>query len=257
MLNTDVQGAGRNLVLLHGWGMNNAVWNPLVEELSRDYRLTLMELPGHGNSSYGQQGPDIDAWTEACLEAAPERAVWIGWSLGGMVAQRAAMLNPERVRGLVAVCSSPCFSQRDDWPHAMDRHTLHTFAETLVKNPRQTLERFLSLQVRGDDQARAVLRVLRQDIGSRPEPNPAALEHGLGILNTVDLRPDLEKITCPILWLLGERDTFVPVDAGEQLEVLLPEADILILQGSAHAPFLSHTTQSLRALTNFLRGLDD
>jgi pimeloyl-[acyl-carrier protein] methyl ester esterase len=257
MLNTDVQGAGRDLVLLHGWGMNNAVWNPLTEELSRDYRLTLIELPGHGNSSYDQQGSDIDAWTTACLEAAPEKAVWIGWSLGGMVAQRAAMLSPERVQGLVAVCSSPCFSQRDDWPQAMDPHTLKTFAQTLVKNPRQTLERFLSLQVRGDDQARAVLRVLRQDIASRPEPNHVALEHGLGILDAVDLRPDLGKISCPILWLLGERDTFVPVDAGEQLETLLPKADVLILQGSAHAPFLSHTRQSLRALTSFLRGLDD
>ncbi|MES9965392.1 MAG: pimeloyl-ACP methyl ester esterase BioH [Candidatus Sedimenticola sp. 20ELBAFRAG] len=248
----ETTGSGPDLVLIHGWGMNAAVWSPLVEQLAVDYRITVIELPGHGGSEYDADCSGLDGWVEACLEAAPEKAIWIGWSLGGQVAQRAALLAPGRVLKLALVASSPSFVQHDDWPHAMDRKTLGLFAKALVKAPAQTLERFLSLQVRGDEEARQTLRLLRQDLAERPEADETALEHGLDLLLNIDLREQVKSIACPVLWLLGERDTLVPVAVAEELEQLLPGADILVLGGCAHAPFLSHPEQSLRALTHFL-----
>jgi len=54
------------------------------------------------------------------------------------------------------------------------------------------------------------------------------------------------------LWLLGDRDTLVPAEVGEDLEALMPEAEVLIMLRSAHAPFLSHTEPFSRAMTHFL-----
>lgn len=248
----ETHGIGPDLVLLHGWGMNAAVWTPLIEHLAADFRVTLIELPGHGGSEYNPTMDGLDQWTQSILDAAPEQAVWIGWSLGGQIAQRAAILAPERIQKLVLVASTPSFVQRDDWPHAMDVKTLSLFASSLLQNPHQTLERFLSLQVRGDESARETLRLLRQELVQRPEAIPIALEHGLDLLLNVDLRDELPEIKCPILWLLGERDTLIPVGVGEELEPLVPDADILILDGCAHAPFLSHTEQSLRSFSAFI-----
>ncbi|WP_321527376.1 pimeloyl-ACP methyl ester esterase BioH [Sedimenticola selenatireducens] len=248
----ETTGDGPELVLLHGWGMNAAVWSPVVAELSQAFRVTVIELPGHGASAYDPAASTLDDWVTACLAAAPERAVWIGWSLGGQLAQRAALRDPQRISGLVMVTASPRFVVGDGWPHAMALATLTQFARALRRDHHQTLERFLSLQVQGDEAARETLRLLRQDIALRPEADPLALEHGLELLRTVDLRAGLGDIRCPTLWLFGERDTLVPADLCDELERLMPAAEILILQGCAHAPFLSHPRQCLRALNHFL-----
>ncbi|MET0087027.1 MAG: pimeloyl-ACP methyl ester esterase BioH [Sedimenticola sp.] len=249
---SETTGSGPDLVLVHGWGMNAAVWSPLVERLKSDYRMTVIELPGHGGSDYDSSAADIDSWARACLDVAPETAAWIGWSLGGQIAQRASVMAPGRIEKLALVASTPSFVQRDGWPHAMNQNILSQFAKALVKAPAQTLERFLSLQVKGDEEARQTLRLLRQDLALRPDADPVALEHGLDLLLQVDLRHQLDEIDCPVLWLLGERDTLVPVGVADELESLHPDADILVLSGCAHAPFLSHPAESIRVLNTFL-----
>ncbi|MCW8944078.1 MAG: pimeloyl-ACP methyl ester esterase BioH [Sedimenticola sp.] len=252
----ETTGQGPDLVLLHGWGMNAAVWSPVVASLSQHYRVTIIEMPGHGASDYDPDRFRLDDWVQACLDVAPAQAVWIGWSLGGQLAQRAVVLEPERVTKLVLVTSSPKFVVGEQWPHAMALNTLKLFAKALSRDPHQTLERFLSLQVQGDEAARETLRLLRQDIALRPEANPLALEHGLDLLLDVDLRDGLALIKCPTLWLFGERDTLVPADLCDEIEQMMPAAEILILQGCAHAPFLSHPQSCLRALNHFLGSND-
>jgi len=245
-------GAGADMVLLHGWGMNNSVWSAILPSLVQHYRVTLIELPGHGGSAYGNNPGGLDDWVAACLEAAPARAHWIGWSLGGQIAQRAALLAPERIVRLMLVCSSPRFVRADDWPHAMLENTLHQFAGALKRDHRQTLARFLSLQVQGDDLARETLRLLRHEVAQHPAPDPQALEHGLELLLTVDLRDQLNRLQCPAFWLLGDKDALVPGSVERDLMNLnLPGAQFRCLKGCAHAPFISHTAQSLEVIEQF------
>lgn len=251
-------GCGPDLVLLHGWGMNSAVWSPLLDELSRRFRLTLLELPGHGGSEYDPARHRLGEWTDACLQAAPERAHWLGWSLGGQLALQAALEQPERVGRLVMLASTPRFVQGDGWPHAMLEQTLRQFGATLRRNHRQTLARFLSLQVQGDESARETLRLLRRELGQRPEPNDRALEHGLDLLLGTDLRERTGGLASPSLWLLGDCDTLVPGTARQGLEELaIPGARIRLIPGSAHAPFLSHPRETLGQLIDFLEAADE
>jgi len=248
----ETHGQGPALVLLHGWGMNNAVWTPILGVLAQQHKVIAIELPGHGGSDYHAENNTLQDWAQAVLAVAPENAVWLGWSLGGLIAQYVAITEPQRINQLLLVTSSPRFVTADDWPHAMLLNTLKQFARALAGNHQKTLERFLSLQVQGDESARETLRILRDDLALRPAPDSQALEDGLELLLTVDLRNQLNKIKCPTLWLLGDRDTLVPADVGEDLELLMSDADVLIVPRSAHAPFLSHTEQCSRALTQFL-----
>ncbi len=251
-LHTETIGSGPELVLLHGWGMNAGVWEALAETLSNDYRVTTIELPGHGHSPFSEALCSLPDWAEACLAAAPEQAVWIGWSLGGLIGTQAALDAPQRISKLVLAASTPRFIQADDWPHAVVRGTLSGFAETLYRDPKKTLERFLALQVRGSAEAKSTLRRLRQDLSQRPAPNPAALDRGLHLLRESDLRGKLSQLHCPTLWLLGERDTLTPASVAGDIKQLLPSAEIRLLPGAGHAPFLSHPVESMAALRNFL-----
>jgi pimeloyl-[acyl-carrier protein] methyl ester esterase len=234
-LASHVSGKGPGLLLIHGWGMNAAVWQPLLRLLEEDFRITRVELPGHGASPWDDGLRTLDDWTEAVLAVAPERALWAGWSLGGLIMQRARALAPERLSAALGIATTPCFAQREDWPHGIDPRVLRAFAVELQTDPARTLRRFLALQVQGAEDARATLAALRREFDACPAPHPRALDMGLKLLLDTDLRPLPEDSTVPLHWLLGERDTLVPASLASALP-----GTIEVIPGAAHAPFLSH-----------------
>ncbi|HSQ08844.1 MAG TPA: pimeloyl-ACP methyl ester esterase BioH [Chromatiaceae bacterium] len=248
-------GTGTGLVLLHGWGMNAAVWEGLPGPLME--AATLIELPGHGSCGLPERATDLAAWADACLAAAPERAVWLGWSLGGLVALAAALRAPQRVAGLILMTATPRFVQAPDWPAAMAWATLNQFHDGLLADPAGTLDRFLALQVRGSAAARETLRTLRRELAARPAPDPRALALGLDLLRDCDLRGRLGELTCPSLWLFGSHDTLVPAAVAPAVGALLPEARVEVIRGAAHAPFLSHPEETRALIKGFLVGLAD
>jgi len=260
-LDTPDNSADNELVLLHGWGMNAAVWDALPAGLTAHRVQHRIELPGHGESPFEPAWAAgygcLWRWADACLAAAPPRAVWLGWSLGGLVALAAALRAPTRVRALILMTTSPRFIRAADWTPAMPESTLAQFHEGLLADPAGTLSRFLVTQVRGSDHAHAVLRTLRHELTQRPAPHPDALALGLDLLRDEDLRGPLPDLRCPSLWLFGDRDTLVPSGVAERVELLNDKARTQVIQGAAHAPFLSHPRETADAIQSFLEGLDD
>lgn len=240
-------GYGPDLVLLHGWGMNAAVWEPLSPGLAERFRLSIVELPGHG-ASQPAAAADLSEWADLCLSVAPASAHWLGWSLGGQVALQAALSAPSRVTGLSLVATTPRFVQEPGWSSAMPVETFEQFAAALQGDPNATLSRFLSLQVKGAEHARETLKLLRSELAQRPPASQAGLAQGLELLLRNDLRGRLKDLTSPTHWLFGSRDTLVPATLQAPLRDLLPGADIEEIPGAGHAPFLSHPYASLDAL---------
>lgn len=245
-----------DLVLLHGWGMNSGVWQGLPDALHERCQLHPIQLPGHGGAAFDPQRTRLADWADACLAQAPERAVWLGWSLGGLVALQAARQAPKRIAALVLMTATPRFVQATDWRPAMPEATLAQFHDALVDAPAATLERFLALQVRGSDDARDTLRRLRAGLADRPEPDPAALAAGLDLLADEDLRGPLPDVRPPTLWLFGSHDALVPAALAERLPVLMPGTRCEVIDGAAHAPLLSHGEATAERILAFLDEID-
>lgn len=245
-------GEGPDIVLVHGWGMHSGVWEEVVEGLLDHHRVTVMDLPGHGYSRGPEAGRTLNDWATAVLAATPAPAAWIGWSLGGLVAQQVALMAPERVSRLVLVNSTPCFVQRPDWPHGVALPVLQRFAEELRQDYRAVLKRFIALEVHGSEHASAQLKQLKAMLFQHGEPDVAALEDGLAILETTDLRAEWSQIQCPTLLLMGQRDQLVPAGAGEALLHRLPDARLQIFPRAGHAPFFSHLPEFVAQLRVFL-----
>jgi pimeloyl-[acyl-carrier protein] methyl ester esterase len=249
---TQTSGRGPDLVLVHGWGLNGGIWDTLAPLLEPCFRVTRVDLPGHGRSAWqGDEG--LDSLARAVLERVPERAAWLGWSLGGLVAASAALASPVRIERLVLVAATPSFVSRPDWPAAMAPGLIEAFTRDLQRDYLRTLQRFLALQVRGSDAAEVVLRNLRARLLQYGQPSPEALLAGLDILRTTDLRGRFAGIACPVLLLMGARDMLVPAAAAPAAADLLPDARVEIIDGAGHAPFLARPALVAGIIGDFLQ----
>nr|WP_086938409.1 pimeloyl-ACP methyl ester esterase BioH [Thaumasiovibrio occultus] len=247
------EGEGLDLVLIHGWGMNAAVWQPILPLLTPHYRVHCVELPGYGENC-DVSVADFDELAQLLLKKLPAKAIWIGWSLGGLVATRAALFAPAQMRGLITVASSPCFAARDGWK-GIDPEVLTAFQQQLQEDYQGLINRFLSLQAMGSKTARQDIKVLKELVLSQAWPAPTALAQGLTWLQEIDLRPELADVSVPWLRVYGRLDGLVPAKSASVLDELHPSSHSITLGGASHAPFISHPDDFLAAILPFIRDL--
>lgn len=133
----------------------------------------------------------------------------------------------------------PCFAAHEDWP-GIKPEVLAGFQQQLSEDFQRTVERFLALQTMGTESARQDARALKQAVLSLPMPSAEALNGGLEILRTVDLRQALVGLPMPFLRLYGRLDGLVPRKIVPLLDKLWPESESILFDKAAHAPFVSH-----------------
>ncbi|PIE24903.1 MAG: pimeloyl-[acyl-carrier protein] methyl ester esterase [Neptuniibacter caesariensis] len=237
-----------DLVLLHGWGMNSTIWQGLVNVLSDDYSLTLIDLPGLGRSVDYPEPYTAAAVVELLAEHAPQKAIWLGWSMGGQLAVQFASRFPDRVEKLVTVASNPCFVRRTDWPCAMDEATYSAFVNSLQTNVPKTLMRFAMLQTQGAEGGRETLKQLKAAL---QVAQPSAPLVSLGLLRD-DARPMLQNLNMPLLQLFGEKDLLVPVAAAQACTEITGQ-NTIVYPGAGHLPFISHQARFVSDLQTFLQ----
>ncbi len=233
-----------DLVLLHGWAGGRDCWRPLLPALRPWANLTLVDWQAAAADG-------LDSLVADILAVAPERAVHVGWSLGGQVATAVAAAAPERVSALVTVASNPCFTARPGWP-GLPAATLQSFASELDGNPAKTLRRFASLQAKGSSDPRALVR---QWLRGGEHWSADALAAGLQWLASLDTRTMLQGLECPQLHLLADTDALVPVRAANALAAALaatPNAAVRVLDADCHALPLAAPVPLAAALREFV-----
>jgi pimeloyl-[acyl-carrier protein] methyl ester esterase len=240
----------RDLVLLHGWGLNAEVWGCILTRLTPHFRLHLVDLPGYGRSQ-GFGAMSLEQMAETVLAAAPEKAWWLGWSLGGLITSQIALAHPERVNGLISVATSPCFAQQDAWT-GIRPDVLAGFQHQLSVDFQRTVERFLALQTLGTENARQDARLLKSVVLNQPMPSVEVLNGGLEILRTADLRQPMMALKLPHLRIYGYLDGLVPRKVAQLLDETWPQSPAVVIPKAAHAPFISHPDEFASTVHEFI-----
>ena len=258
-LHVEVSGRGDPLVMLHGWGMHSGIWSDMATQLAQHFQVHSVDLPGHGYSrghrtldAVQQPKEMLDELVDILSAQFDQPIAVCGWSLGGQIAMHWAVREPEKIKRLVLVTSTPCFAERADWRFGMAQDALQQFADDLVMDHAATLRRFLGLQLRGSENERELLLKMREQLFNRGQPDPAALRDGLRILQEADLRNFLPEIKQPALVIAGERDKLSPPQASHYLVQTLPKARGVEIKGAAHVPFLSHPNIFYEHMKRFL-----
>lgn len=251
---TGVEDAeAQDVVLIHGWGLHAIVFDDIVPALLERFRVTVVDLPGMGQSPLPAADYTLDFLADQMLEIMPEKAHVLGWSLGGLVALAMADKAPQRVQSVVTVAASPRFTSTEGWDTAMKPEILGKFAEMFAEDQEGTLVRFLALNCKGSAAMRADTARLKEILYFCGLPAPKALRGGLDILRDADMRAVLPTLPMPVLMVFGENDHIVPAAAMAASEALINTGRTALIEQVAHVPFLSAPDTFTQAIYDFWR----
>lgn len=220
------------LLLGASLGGSVAMWAPAVPALTARRRVVRFDLRGQGSSPV-PPGPyaieDLAGDVLALMDRLDvARAAYAGISLGGMVGLALAIGAPSRIGGLVACCTSAHPGNPEGWAAraAAVRATGSTapIAEAVV-------DRWLTpgFAVEHPDVRAALLEGLLDS----PAEGYAAC---CGVLERLDLRPQLPGVTVPTLVIGGHDDEALPPEHGRAIAAAIPSARFALLAGVAHIP---------------------
>lgn len=249
------EGEGDNLVFLHGWGVNSRIWRQQAKYFSERYRVTAIDLPGHGQS--GWQPVDLDGIAGEMLvlfdEIGVSRMYAVGSSFGGIVALKLIERDPQRITKLTLAGSQPRFCAAEDYPFGLEEGRIHKLAGQLeAEYPAMVHIFFRSLftkHERGTRRYRWIQTFRKAD--SVPQKN--ALLHTLDILRRADVRPVLEGLKIPVQFINGTEDYICRREIYEYYRRVLPQARFDWFEKCGHFPFLIYPHDFNRMLSAFLK----
>jgi pimeloyl-ACP methyl ester carboxylesterase len=256
-----VGGDGPALVLVHGLGGTIENWRALAPPLAARYRVLVPDLPGHGRSAPLSAARDLDALATAVHGIADAEeirgAVWVGHSLGGVVALRAAVSRPEVVRGLVLAAAAGIGTA--------SRAAKVTLSVLGATRPGRLIAPYRGSWARSRLGRRVVFGWwgASDPAGLAPELAEAFLvgpahhtdtrQAGRALL-TADPRTELDRVACPCLCLWGASDNWVRLEDGIEYARRL-RAPLRAIAGCGHLLIGERPDACLAAIEDFVSDL--
>ena len=227
-----------NALLISGWGTHAAIWDPIIPVLEQAYQIDVIEPPWLAAGQALGSMSAVDEYIDALAGVMREDTTLIAWSLGGLLALRLAARFPDKVKRLILIASTAYFPCDEAGINGIDRAWLDSFSQRFVDAPEKTLQRFMTLQVKGERQAKPCLRLLQQ-LCTVSEYNMDECRAGLMLLSTMDVRAELAQIGQQVRVIHGQNDAVLPLAAGQNLARYF-STDCHVIVDAGHVPHVSH-----------------
>lgn len=213
-------GSGPTLVLLHGFTGTGEAWDPFLEDLSRNFRLIIPDLRGHGRS-YNPSGKfthkELAQDVFKMLDQLKIDSVYaIGSSMGAMTLLHAATLAPSRITKMVLVGGSPYLPESA-------REIYRTVYPDSI--PEEELKWMSNVHSGGEDQALQLMRQFRAYKDSYDDVNFTP--------------PYLASIKSSTLIVQGDRDEFFPVPMAVEMYSSIPNSYLWVVPNKGHSAGIS------------------
>ena len=245
-------GSGPPVVLIHGFGLNRAMWQWQLPALTPQFSVLTYDLLGHGESAPPAGTPDLAKFSRQLLglmdRCGVERAALVGFSLGGMIARRVALDHPDRLSAL-AILNSP----HDRSPaerEAVRARVRQTEAHGPAANVEPALERWFTPAFRAE--APGTVALVRTWIAGN---DPALYPKIYRVLaeGDAEIANGLERIACPTLVMTGSDDPGNTPAMARAMAGLIPGARLVVLPGLRHMALAEAPAAVSAPLCAFLR----
>ena len=222
----------KNVVLLHGWGQNIQMMDPIGKRLENLATVTIIDLPGHGESSEPTEALTIYDYCDIVKELLDKlkikKPILIGHSFGGRISICfAAKYGAEKL----ILLGAPCI-----------RKNTKVSAKTKVLKGLKKVPGLNKLE-----------GFAKKHIGSRDYRAASPVMREI-LVNTVneDLSDSAKKIDCPTLLIWGDRDTEAPLEEAQELEKIMKDAGLIVYEGGTHYAYIEFINPVCNVIKTFI-----
>ena len=224
---------GQDVVLLHGWGQNIEMMDPIGKGLAKDYHIIILDLPGFGKSSEPPYGYTVYDYYEVLCEFFDKlkikNPILIGHSFGGRLS---IIYAAKRKVEKVVLLASP-------FKRSTKKNTFKVKVLKLMKKVPVIKE---------------LEHYMKTKIGSTDYRNASPTMRSV-LVNTVneDLTEYLKQIEAPTILIWGDLDTAAPIEDARYAETIMKDAALIVYEGCTHYAYLERINQTINILNSFLK----
>ncbi|MCC6988058.1 MAG: alpha/beta hydrolase [Acidobacteria bacterium] len=258
-------GAGRPVVMLHGWPLSADTFDDLAMTLAdAGLRAIAYDRRGFGRSQQSWQGYDYDTLADdlaAVIDATgADDITLLGFSMGGgEVARYLTRHGQARVRQAILVSSVvPYMLKTDDNPAGVEPRVFDGMATSMRADRAKFWTSFFA-----DFYGVGVIsqpvsdEVLAWSAAMAMQASVKATLACAAAFATTDFRADLASFTVPTLVIHGTKDRTVPIDTSARpAAAAIPGSILLEYDGAPHGLFASHKQELARDVLTFVTGGD-
>lgn len=223
----------KSLIFLHGWGQNIDMMRPLADYFKKEYKIYIIDLPGHGKSSEPTFAYHVDDFAEILRKFIEIKNIknftLIGHSFGGKV----SLLYQSKYHKADKLIMLACSFKREINKPSLKTKLLKFAKKVPVLNK---LEGFA-----------------KKHMGSTDYRNASGIMKDV-LVNAVnqDICEDVKKITTDTLLIWGDQDQAVSINLAHELDNLLPNSGLVVFKGFTHYAYLENLGQTVAVIRSFL-----
>jgi non-heme chloroperoxidase len=256
------RGAGKPVVLIHGWPLSGRSWEKQVPALiDAGYRVIVYDRRGFGWSSQPWSGYDYDtlaADLHTLIEHLDlQQATLVGFSMGGgEVARYIGTYGTARISKAVFAAAVPpyLYKSSDNPDGGIDDATIAQFQEGVKTDRLAFLEAFTKNFFAAGDRTDLISepqRIYNRDIAAFASPKGTL--DCITSFGRTDFRGDLAKIQVPTLIIHGDSDAIVPFEiSGKRSHESISSSELALIKGGPHGLNATHAEEFNKALIDFL-----
>lgn len=220
------------VILLHGWGQNIKMMEPIANTIRKRHNILLIDLPGFGRSAEPKEIWSIYDYVEAVRVLVEQLKITvtsiIGHSFGGKIALVYA--SRYHVKKLILLGSPYCGEKK---PDSLKIKAL----KTMKKIP--FMKRFENFA--------------KKHMGSTDYKNASEKMRQILVKHVnLDVSEDAKKINCPTILIWGDEDKMVPIKRAYELEKMIVDSAVIVYEGCTHYAYLERIGQTVSIINNFL-----
>jgi pimeloyl-ACP methyl ester carboxylesterase len=257
---TAEAGAGRPVVLIHGWPLSGESWSAQTSALKdAGYKVVTYDRRGFGKSDPGDSY-DYDALADdldnILTDLDLNDVTLVGFSMGGgEVARYISRHGEDRLHSVVfAAAVPPALLQSEDNPDGpLTEEAAEEMRSGLEKDRDAFFEDFTTQFFSAGDDLKVSEDQRKEAVKLCQQSNQEAALGCMDAFATTDFREDLKKIDVPVLVIHGDSDGIVPFEgSGKRTHDSIQGSELVLIEDAPHGLNLSHAEEFNSALLEFL-----